>query len=272
MTRNFCWIIATLVIVFAFSAVSWAQEASREPDYLKEKEQMMKSEKSRPVELEKLDKSTQQYIKALTEELEELKAKLKTLPPDKDDEARHYQERIAEVEKQIAQLKQKNADKLIKEKAKRVEKEMPAKKLSSVEAQKRIEILKRDIEESREKIQELRRANPDSPRLKELQEHIAECEKMIGNLTAQVKKEGAPQQAKRPVEQIQLKIFTLKNIDVESAFKIVREFITPDGRGVIVPVFHTNSLIIRDTQKNLRDIGTIIEHIDVKGKPERRGN
>lgn len=270
MTRKFCWIIATLVIVFALSIESWAQEGAKKPDYLKEKEQMIRTEKPRPVELEKSDKSTQQYIKALIEELEELKAKLKALPPDKDDEARNYQERIAEVEKQIAQLKQKNADKLIREKTKRVEKEMPAKKLSSVEAQKRIEILKRDIEESREKIQELRRTNPDSPRLKELQEHIAECERMIGNLTAQVKKEGAPQGPKRPVEQVRLEIFTLKNIDVESAFKIVKEFVTPDGRGIIVPVLHTNSLIIRDTQKNLRDIGTIIEHIDVKGKPENR--
>jgi type II secretory pathway component GspD/PulD (secretin) len=263
MTRNFCWIIAVLVIVFALSIGSWAQEKSREPDYLKEKEQMIRTEKPRPVELEKSDKSTQQYIKALAGELEELRAKLKALPPDKDDEARNYQERIAEVEKQIAQLKQEQADKLAREKVKRAEKEMPAKKLSSVEAQKRIEILKRDIEESREKIQELRRTNPDSPRLKELQEYIAEREKMIASLTAQVKKEGAPQQPKRPVEQIQLKIFTLKNIDVESAFKIVKEFITPDGRGIIVPVVHTNSLIIRDTQKNLRDIGTIIEHIDV---------
>jgi len=104
---------AILIIVFALLTVGLAQEESKKPDYLKEKEQMVKSEKPRPVELEKSDKPTQQYIKA--------------------------------------------------------------------------------------------------------------------------------------------------------AFVIVREFIT-DARGIIVPVFHTNSLIIRDTQKNLRDIETIIEHIDVKGK------
>lgn len=272
MTRKFCWIAAILVIIFAFSVVSWAQEKSKKPDYLKEKEQMMKSERLRPVELEKSEKSTQQYIKALNEELKELQTKLKQLPPDRDDMAILYQKRIAEIQEQIDHLKQKQTSKSTKGKAKRAEKTMPAKRLSPVETQKRIKTLTKNMEEMREKIQELKRTNPDSPRLKELQEHIAEREKMVEDMTAQVKRARALQRPKRTrVDQTRLEIFTLKNIDVESAFVIVREFIT-DGRGIIVPVFHTNSLIIRETQKNLRDIETIIKHIDVKGKVEMRKN
>ena len=270
MIRNFCWIASVLVIILALSVVSWAQEKSGEPDYLKEKEQVMKSEKPKPVEQKKLDNPTQQYIKALTKELEELRAKLKQLSPEKDAEARHYQKRIAEIEKEITQLKlkQKRTDKLQVKKAKRAREAIPAKRLSSAEAQRRIERLKKDLEETREKMRELKSTNPDSPSLKEFRAHIAEREEMIGDLTALVRKKRASQRSqKNKVEQTRLEIFTLKNIDIESAFKIVREFITPGGLGIIVPVVHTNSLIIRDTQKNLRDIGTIIEHIDVKGKP-----
>ncbi|MBC8229757.1 hypothetical protein H8E77_09445 [bacterium] len=265
MSRNFCWIASILVIILALSVVSLAQEKSGEPDYLKEKEQVMKSEK--PVEQKKLDNPTQQYIKALTKELEELRAKLKQLSPEKDGEARNYQKRIAEIEKEITQLKlkQKRTDKLQVKKAKRAREAVQAKSLSSAEAQRRIERLKKDLEETREKMRELKNTNPDSPSLKEFRAHIAEREKMIEDLTDLVRKKRASQRNQRPrVEQTRLEIFTLKNIDVESAFKIVREFITPGG--IITPVVHTNSLIIRDTQKNLRDIGTIIEHIDVKGK------
>jgi type II secretory pathway component GspD/PulD (secretin) len=93
--------------------------------------------------------------------------------------------------------------------------------------------------------------------------HIAERERMIENLAAQIRQARAQQPPKRTRgEQTQLQIFPLKNIEAEAAFVIVREFIT-DGRGIIVPVLHTNSLIIRDTPKNLRDIETIIKHIDV---------
>ncbi|MFQ6042842.1 MAG: secretin N-terminal domain-containing protein, partial [Candidatus Poribacteria bacterium] len=215
---------------------------------------------------EESNKPTQQYIKALNEELEELKTKLKQLPPENDEEARDYRERIAEIQKELAQLKRQRVSKLAEAKAKRVRKAAQEKKLSSVEAQRRIERLKNDIEEAREKVQELKRTNPDSPSLKELRAHIAERERMIKDLTAQIRKARHQQPPKRiRGEQTQLKIFPLKNIDAETAFRIVREFIT-DGRGIVVPVFHTNSLIIRDTQKNLRDIETIIEHIDVKGK------
>ena len=266
MARNFCWMAAILVIISTFSVVSWAQEESKKPDYLREKEQAMKSEKSRIVERKESDKSTQEYIKALTKELEELKVKLKELPADKDEEARDYQKRMAEIEKEIANLKWKDSNKSLPKKTNVAKKPAPAKKLSSAEAQKRIERLRKDLEETRKKILELKRTNPDSPRLKELRAHIAERERMIKQLTPQVKRKPAPQRVQRAkVTQMRLEIFTLKNIDADSAFKIVREFMTPGG--IVVPVSHTNSLIIRDTQKNLQEVEIIIKHIDMKARP-----
>jgi type II secretory pathway component GspD/PulD (secretin) len=164
----------------------------------------------------------------------------------------------------MVQLKLKREEKIAEKKPRRVETVTTVvKKLSSAEERKRIERLRKEIGETREKIQELKHTNPDSPRLKKLRAHIAEHEKMLKDLTTKTRRKRTQQRPQKPrVEQTRLEIFTLKNIDVESAFKIVKQFITPVG--TVVPVAHTNSLIIRDTQKNLQDIGTIIKHIDVK--------
>jgi chromosome segregation ATPase len=230
MVRRFCWIATTLAVIFALSSIGWSRE---KPDYLKEKEMMAKPETA-----EKRDKPMRaSKIKDLTQQLEELKAKLERLPAESDEDARHYQERIAEIQMQIAELREKSA--VAERRVEREARTMSAKRLPRGEFQERVEQLKEEIEKAKARIHELERTNPDSPKLRELRQYVKERQKRLERLASQSRRQPRPE-ARR---QTQLKIFQLKHIDVEVAFGVVEPFITPNGRGIVVPVFHTNSLI-----------------------------
>lgn len=264
MIRKFCCIAAILALIFALSAMGWAQEEAPKPDYVKEKEQAVK--KDSPEKSVKRDKPARDNIEKLTGELKKLQDEMKQLP-DGSPTIQEYRQRIVEIQKEISYLKAKRDMKPTGEKAKRETKERP-KRLSARQREARVVQLRKDIAKSQDELEKLKRDNPDSPKLKELRQHIAERRVMLNRFTERAKQARAPRRPAARAKQRQLKIFELKNIKAPIAYEFVRPFMTKEG--VVVPVEHRNSLIVKDTPENLRDIETIIKHLDVGEKPKRR--
>ena len=251
MIRKLCFTSTILVLIFALSAVLRSEEI-RKTDYMKKKEKPVKKDIRRE-EGKKPDKSERAAeLKQLSEQLKEMQAKMEETSADRD-EGQNVKQRIREIQRRIAQLKARG------------ERKPRTKRLSGRNLEARIKELRGSIAKDRKQIADLKETNPDSPKLKELHQRGEERERELKRLTAQHRRVRAERPPVRRVAQTQLKIFKLKHIDAKAAFEIVEPFVKRE-KGVIVLVPHTKSLIVKDRQKNLRDIETIIKHIDVELK------
>ena len=251
MIRKLCFISTISVLIFALFTLSWAQE-TKQPDYVKEKEKDVKKE-TRKDEVKKTAKSEKAIeLEKLSKQLEEIQAELKEMSDDSDAGAKMKQ-RMRDIQRRITQLKARG------------DRKPRTKRPTGRNLEARVKASRDAIAKDKKQIEKLKETNPDSPKLKELQDSILEKEKNVERLITQSRRGRTARAPTRRAEQTQLKIFQLKHVDVKAAFEIVEPFVKRE-KGVIVMVAHTKSLIVKDTQKNLNDIETIIKHIDVEAK------
>lgn len=254
MIRKFCFTSTILLLIFALSTVLWSEEI-RKPDYMKEKEEPVKKEARKEEEKKPVKSERTAELEKLSQQLKEMQAKMEDISADSD-EGKNVKQRIREIQRRITQLKARS------------DRKMPPKRLSGRNSETHIKELRNAIAKDKEQIAELKETNPDSPKLKQLQDRLAERQKEVERLTAQHRRARAERTPVRRVAQTQLRIFKLKHIDAKTAFEIVEPFVKRDKdvKGVIVMVAHTKSLIVKDTQRSLLDVETIIKHIDVEIK------
>jgi len=251
MIRKFCLISTISLLIFALFTLSWAQE-TKQPDYVREKGKDVKKE-TRKDEVKQTAKSEKAIeLEKLSKQLKEIQAELKEMSDDSD-EGTKMKQRMREIRRRITQLKARG------------DRKPRTKRPAERNPEARVKELRDAIAKDKKRIEELKETNPDSPKLKQLQDGIAEKEKTLERLIAQSRRVRTARATARRAEQKQLKIFQLKNVDVEIAFEIVEPFVKGE-KGLIVMVPHTKSLIVRANQNNLRDIETIIKHIDVEAK------
>ncbi len=186
MIRKFCLISTILVLIFALFTSSLAQE-TKKPDYVKEKEEVVKKE-TRKEQVKKTDRSERAIeIEKLSEQLKEIQAKLERVSTDSD-EGEKLKGQMREIQKRITQLKARG------------DRRPEGRNLEA-----RVKELRHAIEKDKKQIAELKETHPDSPKLKELQQRIAERGNTLERLIAQSGREHAEGVRGRREEQTQLK-------------------------------------------------------------------
>jgi len=268
----------TITFLFLFSIILFANAAEDEEISIPKPPSQPDEPKIEVKDSRKDVEKEQDILGELEEELKKLDSQYKDSPQESP-EAQSYLERIKAIKKRIREIRAKSAT------VRKREDSTQFNRLSPELLRKQIEKKRQDIKEledqvakARSHISEISKDKKEQhPEVKEVERRIRYLERkldfdkaLLKNMLNRQKEinsqkrtlKATPKKRRKVDLELRLEIFVISHVKVNYLAQIVKPFLTPKV-GVIVPCTYTNSIIVRDTPKILKQAAEIIKHVDV---------
>lgn len=274
------------IVLFLFSLIlaGYAQadeqvSVPKAPDKPEEPTVELKSSKFQKTESEEAKKD-EDILSKLAEEMNKLEEQYKA-SPEESEEAQNFMERIKAIQKRMREIRAKS-QRIHKRRVPRdpyqfLQNRIDHKRGEIEKLEDQIASARRHISEMKEKMTE------DYPEVKEIERRIRHLQRKLdfnkGILEGLLERrrylnpqkqrpESVPLTSKIPEAYLKailnsrIEIFQISHVEMNYLVDLIKPFLTPEI-GVVVPCTHTNSIIVRDTEKILKQVAEIVEHVDV---------